>query len=413
MIPAARSLTRNAPRVVLRSGIGRPTFGGEQQLQQQWRATVTTGSRRCGEIRLFGTNSRKQRRSSSSSSSSSVTTDEATESSETTAGKTTTTPTTLEWETFDYSESPKWDARFNDTRAVAASNPDEWDDIYEMETREDLFLSERFDRHARALQSLTPELVARATRVLLPYITKERMVRMEQVLSQRTNHCRFLFENPANPSNVWACLRTIDSFGIQCVDVVIASGKYQGKAALAQKRGMRTAMGSAQWLTLRNHVSTKGAIDQLREEGYKIYASDLNPNSQDIRTVDWDDDGDADRPICIVMGNENDGISEEMRGLVDATFTLPMCGFAESFNLSVATAITLAHLSARSSSGSSSSDTADGRPKGPLRPGDLSQHDFNCLRLRGILHSIAQKKACRAILKREGIELPSELEWVK
>lgn len=309
------------------------------------------------------------------------------------------TSTTLEWEAFDYSESPKWDARFNDTRAVVASNQQELDAIIQDEAEEDRLISERFDRYTKALQSLTPELVADATRVLLPYITKDRMLRMEQVLSQRTNHCRFLFENPANPSNVWACLRTIDSFGIQCVDVVISSGKYSGKAALAQKRGMRTAMGSAQWLTLRNHVSTKGAVERLREEGYKIYASDLNPNSKDIRTMDWSTD---DRPICIVMGNENNGISDEMRALVDETFTLPMCGFAESFNLSVATAITLAHLSAHSTEGS----------KGPLRPGDMSEHDFNCLRLKGILNSVAQKRTSMAMLKREGIVLPPELEWL-
>jgi hypothetical protein len=42
-------------------------------------------------------------------------------------------------------------------------------------------------------------------------------------------------------------VRTIDSFGIQDVDLIIESGKYHGKQALSTKRGMRTAMGSAQW----------------------------------------------------------------------------------------------------------------------------------------------------------------------
>ena len=48
------------------------------------------------------------------------------------------------------------------------------------------------------------------------------------------------------------------------------------------------------------------------------------------------------------MGNEERGISDEMRSLADETFYLPMCGFAESFNLSVATAITLAYMKAAS-----------------------------------------------------------------
>lgn len=102
------------------------------------------------------------------------------------------------------------------------------------------------------------------------------------------------------------------------------------------------------------------------------------------------------------MGNENIGISDEMRSLADETFTLPMCGFAESFNLSVATAITLAHLSACSSKGDGS---------GPLRPGDLDEHEYNCLRLKGILKSI-QKRTGRALLKREGIVLPESIDWL-
>ena len=101
------------------------------------------------------------------------------------------------------------------------------------------------------------------------------------------------------------------------------------------------------------------------------------------------------------MGNENNGISNEMRDLADETFTLPMYGFAESFNLSVATAITLAHLSACSKDG-----------QGPLRPGDMDEHEINCLRLRGILMSLAQKRLGKALLRKEGIELPSELGWL-
>jgi tRNA G18 (ribose-2'-O)-methylase SpoU len=94
---------------------------------------------------------------------------------------------------------------------------------------------------------LSSAAVHDAITILEPYINEERLDRVRTVLSQRTKNCKFLFENPNNPSNVWACLRTIDSFGIQDVDVIIASGMYQGKQALSTKRGMRTAMGSAQW----------------------------------------------------------------------------------------------------------------------------------------------------------------------
>ena len=97
------------------------------------------------------------------------------------------------------------------------------------------------------------------------------------------------------------------------------------------------------------------------------------------------------------MGNEDRGISEEMRNLADETFTLPMCGFAESFNLSVATSITLAHMSAKSQNGN-----------GPLKPGDMDKHELNCLYLKGLLHSIAQRRAVQAHLRQNN--LPDVLE---
>lgn len=117
----------------------------------------------------------------------------------------------------------------------------------EEETKEDQKVAKKLEQKHNAFFSLDPQTVQKATGVLEEYINDDRLERIRTVLSQRTKNCKFLFENPNNPSNVWACLRTIDSFGVQDVDVIIESGMYQGKQALSTKRGMRTAMGSAQW----------------------------------------------------------------------------------------------------------------------------------------------------------------------
>ena len=308
--------------------------------------------------------------------------------------------TELNWETFDFSLNPKQDDRFsNDGSSIAANIGLD----VEAEALEDRKHAQELKDKNNAYLKLEPDLVTKAIAALEPWINDDRLERVSGVLKQRTKHSKFLFENPSNPSNVWACLRTIDSFGLQNVDVIIDSGRYAGKQAISQKKGMRTAMGSAQWLTLTNHHTTKEAVEQIRSQGFKIYASDLNPNSKDVRDIDWDAD---DRPICIVMGNEDRGISQEMRELADETFTLPMSGFAESFNLSVATSITLAHMSAKSYD--CQKDT-EGNRKGPLRPGDLSEHEYNCLYLKGLLHSLPQKRMSKALLKKAGVELPDAL----
>jgi tRNA (guanosine-2'-O-)-methyltransferase len=308
------------------------------------------------------------------------------------------TTNTLDWEKFEFSGSPKHDQRFDNPKDFGnAPTPETLAKMSKEEAEIDREYATKLDERQSLLTRLSPEIVAQATQVMEEYVNDERKQRIEQTLSKRTVRSRFLFENPINPSNVWACLRTIDSFGIQKVDVVVDSGTYTGVAALNQKRGMRTAMGSAKWLTLNNYASTVEAVQKVKDQGYLVYASDLSPDSKDVREIDWNAG-----PICIVMGNEDRGISEEMRSLADATFTLPMVGFAESFNLSVATAITLAHMSAASAK----------EGEGPLQPGDMDLHERNCLWLKWLLSSMPNHKIAKALLNRANIDLPADINSI-
>lgn len=162
--------------------------------------------------------------------------------------QTTSSKTDLNWETFDFSHSPKWDSRFqgDDSHSttsnaihVASDQDSDLKKLHQREEAADIELKATFERRHKMWQDLDPKLIEKATNILYPFVQEERRERIKSVLRNRTRQTRFLFENPANPSNVWACLRTLDSFGIQHVDVVIQSGKYEGKAALSQKRGMR------------------------------------------------------------------------------------------------------------------------------------------------------------------------------
>jgi hypothetical protein len=56
-----------------------------------------------------------------------------------------------------------------------------------------------------------------AIKVLRPFLSDERRAKMDEVLALRSGNVRFVVEDPINPSNAWACLRTLDSYGIQYV----------------------------------------------------------------------------------------------------------------------------------------------------------------------------------------------------
>ena len=48
-----------------------------------------------------------------------------------------------------------------------------------------------------------------------------------------------------------------------------------------------------------------------------------------------------DRPIALVFGNEKAGVSPGTRALCDGAYTIPMAGFSQSLNISVAAAVSL------------------------------------------------------------------------
>jgi hypothetical protein len=74
----------------------------------------------------------------------------------------------------------------------------------ESEASLDEATSQNFKDSQSDLLSLSPQLVQQCIDILSPYVQDRRIERIDEVLSQRTRHTRFLFENPSNPSNVWA-----------------------------------------------------------------------------------------------------------------------------------------------------------------------------------------------------------------
>eukprot|EP00300_Choanocystis_sp_HF-7_P016422 c19403_g1_i5.p2 GENE.c19403_g1_i5~~c19403_g1_i5.p2 ORF type:complete len:103 (-),score=12.62 c19403_g1_i5:297-605(-) len=97
---------------------------------------------------------------------------------------------------------------------------------------------------------------------------------------------------------------------------------------------MGPALGTQQWLTIKEYPNPKECIDNLKAQGYRVLATDLHGDSASLYDVDWS------VKTSVVFGNELKGITQEMRQIVDGSVYIPMRGFAESLNLSVACAVT-------------------------------------------------------------------------
>lgn len=73
----------------------------------------------------------------------------------------------------------------------------------------------------------------------------------------------------------------------------------------------------------------------LREEGYRIVGLEQDDRSVMLR------DYRAPQKIVLLLGEEVEGITNELRNLCDDLIEIPMVGKKESFNVSVATGIAL------------------------------------------------------------------------
>lgn len=167
-------------------------------------------------------------------------------------------------------------------------------------------------------------------RLVEPYLTAERQERIQQAVELRTCNVVPVLENIYDRGNISAVLRSAEAMGYQCAHVIELGAKF--------KRANRVTKGADKWLDVRKWTSTIECTRELKRQGFQILATHLDAKAKPIGEMDFS------KPTAIVFGNEKDGISAEMIREADQTVIIPMHGFVQSFNISVAAAIALYHI---------------------------------------------------------------------
>jgi tRNA G18 (ribose-2'-O)-methylase SpoU len=80
------------------------------------------------------------------------------------------------------------------------------------------------------------------------------------------------------------------------------------------------------------------AIHILRDEGYTICALEITDQSKPYYQIDYPD------KLCLVIGNEDHGVTRSALALCDYSVFVPMYGKGQSLNVHVCTAVVLYHI---------------------------------------------------------------------
>jgi len=161
-------------------------------------------------------------------------------------------------------------------------------------------------------------------------LTENRKQRFLDVLVNRTNFLTVAMEDVYHLHNTSAVIRSCDAFGIQTLHVV--------EDKFGERLEKKIARGAEQWVDIARYPDTQSCIDHLKTSGYQIVATTPHDESNLVSDVT------ITKPTALFFGTEKEGVSDTVISQADSFLTIPMVGFSESLNISVAAAIILQKL---------------------------------------------------------------------
>ncbi len=155
---------------------------------------------------------------------------------------------------------------------------------------------------------------------------------MAAVAAARLDRVRCAVEAVHHRHNVSAILRTCDALGVHHVHLI---------AQQRVKVSPGAARGAERWLALHHHQTVDEAVAALRAAGVRLWVADLAPDGVVPESLP------LQQPVCLWFGAERVGVSPAAREAADGVVRLPMYGFAQSLNVSVAAALALRPVAER------------------------------------------------------------------
>ncbi|MEL6615922.1 MAG: RNA methyltransferase [Bacteroidota bacterium] len=187
---------------------------------------------------------------------------------------------------------------------------------------------------------------------LVPYLSDRRRERIDAVVAARSFSVLPALERVHDPGNVNAVFRSAEGLGMGSAALVDLDGDARelvdqyasgaDDAALASERPIRRrqSQGAHKWMHVETHPSAMAFAESARARGYRVAVTALREDAMPI--AEWD----FSQPTALVFGAEQHGASGEMLDAADAALLLPIDGFVQSYNVSVAAALALYHARA-------------------------------------------------------------------
>ena len=159
--------------------------------------------------------------------------------------------------------------------------------------------------------------------------TLDKLHKLNIIYSSDLKESIIILDGLRDPGNIGTVLRTSAALGC---DTVVMSADC---ADVYNPKTVRAAMGAVfrqQTVTVKD---LKGTVEELIKCGKKVYCATLDESSVDLTEVELSSEH------CFVIGNEGNGIRQEIIAASSGSVIIPMQPGAESLNASAAATVLL------------------------------------------------------------------------
>lgn len=132
-----------------------------------------------------------------------------------------------------------------------------------------------------------------------------------------------------DPHNLGACLRSANGAGVHAVIIP------KDKAAPVTSTAISVSCGGAGHTPIFRVTNLARTMDELKKRGVWIAGTSDHLGTQNLY------ESDLTGPLALVMGSEEKGMRQLTQNKCDFLISIPMAGFVECLNVSVATGVTL------------------------------------------------------------------------
>lgn len=156
-------------------------------------------------------------------------------------------------------------------------------------------------------------------------VMKQKKYTLEE-LTFGENPLLLVLENLQDPGNLGTMMRTAEGAGV--TGVLLSRGCVD----IYNPKTIRSTMGSIYRVPFAYTEDLLGDLERLHEKGIKTYAAHLKGKG-------WYDEESYREPTAFLIGNEGNGLSDEVSQKASRYIKIPMEGKLESLNAAVAAAI--------------------------------------------------------------------------